>query len=265
MRASVFVSIFLFCETSGQSYSQWLQRLNANNSLWSSGDQLEPLPPFPSQFNSTKFSPKSGPFYNQSSTGSTNKSVPSPKPSPPANKTASNSRLSNQGSFSVFGHLKNIVGKYPSLTILLVLLLTITIMIFCLLSISLQCSRLVKNWKNTSNRLNQLHNSSIIRNPQPHPTETRDLANYPYGSVPTCLSDPEYSDHPDPGVEANPATLATISTSNPRSFSTFSGPHSDNTIDNDTYENIAQVTQVTIPLLSQIPIAPPLPVTNAVP
>ena len=262
MRASVCFSLFLFCETSSQTYSQWLERLNANNSLWTKEDQVEPPPPFLSQSNSTKFSSKSRLSYNQSSTGSANNSVPRPKLSPPFNKTASNSDLSNQDSFSVFGHLKNIVGKYPSLTILLVLLLAITIMILCLLSLSVQCSRLVKNWKNTSNRLNQLHNSSIIRNPQPRPTETRNSVNFPYGHVPTCLSDPEYSDNPDPGTETNPTTLATVSSGNPRPFGTFSGPHSDNSIDNDTYENVAQVA---VPLLSQIPIAPPLPLTNTVP
>ena len=262
MRASVFFSLFLFCETSGLTYSQWLQRLNANNSLWSNGGQVDPLPPFPSQSNSTKLSPNLKPSYNQSSSGSSINSVPRSKPSPASNKTAPSSRPSSQDSFSVFGHLKNLVGKYPSLTILLVLLLTITIMILCLLAISIQCSRLMKNWKNTSNRISQFHNSSIIRNPQPRPTETRNLANYPYGSVPTCLSDPEYSDHPDPCTEANPATLATVSSSNPRPFGTFSGPHSDNSIDNDNYENVAQVA---VPLLSLIPPAPPLPVNNAIP
>ena len=262
MRASVFFSLFLVCETSGQSYSQWLQLLNANNSLWSKESLESPLPSFPPLSNSTKFSPKSGPSYNQSSTGESINSVPRSKSSPPSNRTVTNSKPSNKDSFSVFGHLKNIVGKYPSLTILLVLLLTMTIMIFCLLSISVQCSRLVKNWKNTSNRINQLQNSSIIRNPQPRPTENRNLANYPYGSVPTCLSEPDYSDHSDPGTEANPTTLATISSSNPRPFGTFSGLPSVNSIDNDTYENVAQVS---VPLLSQIPPAPPLPVNNAVP
>ena len=256
MQGSVLLSLVLFFQVSGQTYSEWYERINSNNTLWSQGKKQSSPPSPQAQSNSSEPSFEPSPRQFNSSANPTNGTISNRKIILRSNKTVNGSSRINRDHLSVFGHLKMIFGKYPNLTVMLVLLLIIASLILCLLFVSVQCSRILKNCSNTSRRITQLHQSSILRNPQPRPPVSDILSHHPYDPVPAGI---ESSESPNFHPEANPTASINIRSNSPRSFSTFLTAPTENSLENSIYENVPSSSE---PFLPQIPVAPPVPPIN---
>ena len=253
MRRHLIVSVLLVSRVISNDYSKWYETLtpfpyNPEIPIVTTEDALFDSTNFEALPVSSRTSPTSP---SNSTTNSTESKIVNPS-TPPKSR-------------STFDIIRSILNRYPTLTVLLVLLLVVTIFVLILLLVSLQCSRLAKNWKNTTNRISQLNEPSILRNPHFNPSiSANEPSEVPYENVPFLSSHHEPSNHTRPSSAPPSLRLSNNpSLTNPNSFSTIRKKTDRRRVTDDDkiYEDV-RLTEPSLPTKTNHSSFPPLPEAN---
>ena len=256
MRIQLAYCLLIVSQVTGQTYTEWYQKHQDDRSIWKQNDHPDiaaPSSPHPaSSTPSVSATTEAPPIPRVAGNDSTVR----PESVSQSNSTTSSTSPTTTHSQSVFDRIKGVFKRYPNLSVLLGLLVVIVSITLCLVSATMQCSRLAKNYRNATHRLNQVHQSSIIRSSSPNPPPPTITTDVSYGRIPSGITN-QNARHPsigDSGTETNPPIHPT--------FESFHEIPTTSVTDDMIYENCSPSSE---PLLSRIPSPPPLPVIMAIP